>query len=186
MSDCSVSRDDPLFLGPAALLKCHRFIFDDRDTMTSERLKLAVNYGLWKCTEMFACVEQCPKDIDVYEAIREIREETLIMGLKHKGRKYTESFTKSVLKTGKLNETKLWRFLQFGRFGIHPQARHPLGRPRGKSPAHTGKEPARDWAYSAPKTVPEVSASLTKYFKAARLEPTIESITSIRFQTRYW
>jgi succinate dehydrogenase / fumarate reductase iron-sulfur subunit len=63
---CPSTWADPDYLGPAALLKAYRFVFDSRDQGTEERLRIVdSNQGLWKCYTIFNCVEACPKEIDV-------------------------------------------------------------------------------------------------------------------------
>ena len=54
------------FLGPAALLKAHRFVFDTRDEAGDERLRIIdAPEGIWRCHTIFNCVEACPKEIDI-------------------------------------------------------------------------------------------------------------------------
>ncbi|GBD97275.1 MAG TPA: succinate dehydrogenase iron-sulfur subunit [Nitrospirae bacterium] len=54
------------YLGPSALLKAYRFIFDTRDNASGERLeKIIHNNGLWRCRSIYNCVEVCPKEIDI-------------------------------------------------------------------------------------------------------------------------
>ncbi len=62
------------FLGPAAIVQAHRFIFDSRDKGALERLKvLGSKWGVWRCRTVFNCVDACPRDIDVTRAIEEIK-----------------------------------------------------------------------------------------------------------------
>lgn len=62
------------FLGPAAIVQAHRFIFDSRDKGTLERLKvLGSKWGVWRCRTVFNCVDACPREIDVTRAIEEIK-----------------------------------------------------------------------------------------------------------------
>jgi len=71
---CPSSWYDGEYLGPAALLKAHRFIFDTRDRAHDERLKkLTQPHGLWRCHSIYNCVEACPKDIDVTRHISELK-----------------------------------------------------------------------------------------------------------------
>lgn len=54
------------YLGPSALLKAFRFIFDSRDRASDVRLeKILGNNGLWRCHGIYNCVEVCPKEIDI-------------------------------------------------------------------------------------------------------------------------
>ncbi len=62
------------YLGPAALLKAQRFIFDSRDNGTDERLQVIDDRnGAWRCHTIFNCVEVCPKEIDITKAIGQIK-----------------------------------------------------------------------------------------------------------------
>ena len=62
-SDCTVAAVDPKFLGPAALAKAYRFVFDSRDSKKEDRLRelSEMEGGIWDCTRCFMCVEACPK-----------------------------------------------------------------------------------------------------------------------------
>lgn len=54
------------YLGPAALLKAYRFVFDSRDQAANERLDIVDSGdGLWRCHTIFNCVEVCPKEINI-------------------------------------------------------------------------------------------------------------------------
>ena len=63
---CPSTWADPDYLGPAAMLKAYRYVFDSRDTEAEERLKVVDSKdGLWKCYTIFNCVQACPKGIDI-------------------------------------------------------------------------------------------------------------------------
>lgn len=65
-ASCPSSWKNPNYLGPAALLKAYRFIFDSRDDAQDERLDILDNHdGIWRCHSVFNCVEACPKEIDI-------------------------------------------------------------------------------------------------------------------------
>ncbi len=65
-SACPSYWADRDYLGPSALLKAYRFIFDTRDRAESERLgRVAHGHGIWRCHSIYNCVEVCPKGIDV-------------------------------------------------------------------------------------------------------------------------
>ncbi len=67
------------YVGPAAIVNAHRFIFDSRDQGASERLSiLAEADGVWRCRTIFNCVEACPRDIDVTRAIQEVKKAALL------------------------------------------------------------------------------------------------------------
>lgn len=62
------------YLGPAAIVAAHRFIFDSRDRGAAERLTLLnAREGVWRCRTIFNCVEACPRGIDVTRAIAEVK-----------------------------------------------------------------------------------------------------------------
>jgi succinate dehydrogenase / fumarate reductase iron-sulfur subunit len=62
------------FVGPAAIVQAHRFIFDSRDEGTEERLaELDRRDGVWACRTIFNCTKACPVDIEVTEAIGEVK-----------------------------------------------------------------------------------------------------------------
>ena len=49
------------YVGPAAIVQAHRFIFDDRDQGAQVRLAiLAESDGVWRCRTIYNCVEACP------------------------------------------------------------------------------------------------------------------------------
>jgi len=62
------------YIGPAALVKAHRYIYDSRDTATKDRLILLdSNDGAWGCRTYFRCTEVCPKRIKVTKTIAQIK-----------------------------------------------------------------------------------------------------------------
>jgi succinate dehydrogenase / fumarate reductase iron-sulfur subunit len=66
------------YVGPAAIVQAHRFIFDSRDQGTQERLEvLNERDGVWRCRTVFNCVEACPREIDVTRAIGEVKKAIL-------------------------------------------------------------------------------------------------------------
>jgi succinate dehydrogenase / fumarate reductase iron-sulfur subunit len=63
----------PSYVGPAAIVNAHRFIFDSRDEAAAERLEiLADKDGVWRCRTIFNCVDACPRDINITRAILEV------------------------------------------------------------------------------------------------------------------
>lgn len=63
------------FLGPAALVAAHRFVFDSRDRATKERLDiLADRSGAFKCRTVFNCTDACPQGIEITKAIQELKQ----------------------------------------------------------------------------------------------------------------
>ena len=62
------------YVGPAAIVNAHRFIFDNRDGAREERLNLlAAPDGVWRCRTIFNCTPACPRDIEVTRAIGEVK-----------------------------------------------------------------------------------------------------------------
>jgi succinate dehydrogenase / fumarate reductase iron-sulfur subunit len=70
------------FVGPAAIVQAHRFIFDSRDRASQERLNiLAAPDGVWRCRTIYNCTDACPRDIQITQAIAEVKREMLLRGL---------------------------------------------------------------------------------------------------------
>ena len=66
------------YLGPAALVTAHRFIFDSRDEAASERLQIiSETSGLARCHTAYNCTMACPRDIHITKAIGELKLATL-------------------------------------------------------------------------------------------------------------
>lgn len=62
------------YVGPAAIVNAHRFIFDSRDQAAAERLKILNDqFGVYRCHTIFNCTEACPRDIQVTKAIGEVK-----------------------------------------------------------------------------------------------------------------
>ncbi|MCS7222521.1 MAG: succinate dehydrogenase iron-sulfur subunit [Anaerolineae bacterium] len=62
------------YVGPAAIVNAHRFIFDSRDQAAAERLAiLSQQFGVWRCRTAFNCTEACPRDIKITQAIAEVK-----------------------------------------------------------------------------------------------------------------
>lgn len=77
-SSCPSFWADKDFLGPAALLKAYRFIFDSRDEGTQERLVILDNkHGLWRCHTIFNCAEACPKGLNPTWAISKLKQKVI-------------------------------------------------------------------------------------------------------------
>ncbi len=61
------------YVGPAAIVQAHRFIFDTRDEGSDERLEILADAdGVWRCRTIFNCTEACPRGIDITRAILEV------------------------------------------------------------------------------------------------------------------
>ena len=62
------------YIGPAAIVNAHLFIYDSRDRGAAERLKvLNEQFGVWRCRTAFNCTEACPRDIKITQAIAEVK-----------------------------------------------------------------------------------------------------------------
>ncbi len=62
------------YVGPAAMVQAHRFIFDDRDCAAQERLDIMASPdGVWRCRTVFNCTPACPREIEVTRAIGEVK-----------------------------------------------------------------------------------------------------------------
>ncbi len=73
-SSCPSFWADGRYVGPAAIVQAHRFIFDSRDQGYDERLEvLADTFGVWRCRTIFNCTNACPREIKVTEAIAEVK-----------------------------------------------------------------------------------------------------------------
>jgi len=67
------------YVGPAAIVQAHRFIFDDRDQGAQVRLAiLSGGNGVFRCRTIYNCVEACPRDIDITRAIGEVKKALLV------------------------------------------------------------------------------------------------------------
>lgn len=72
-SSCPSFWAQPEYIGPAAIVNAHRFIFDSRDEAADERLEiLAERDGVWHCRTIFNCVDACPRGIKITQAILEV------------------------------------------------------------------------------------------------------------------
>jgi succinate dehydrogenase / fumarate reductase iron-sulfur subunit len=74
-TSCPSFWGDDNYVGPAAVVNAHRFIFDDRDQGAAERLEvLNDQMGVWRCRTAFNCTEACPREIHVTQAIAEVKQ----------------------------------------------------------------------------------------------------------------
>jgi succinate dehydrogenase / fumarate reductase iron-sulfur subunit len=73
-TSCPSFWTNPDYVGPAAIVQAHRFLFDSRDQGKDERLAvLNTRDGVWRCRTIFNCVEACPRGIQVTRAIAEVK-----------------------------------------------------------------------------------------------------------------
>lgn len=62
------------YVGPAAIVQAHRFIFDSRDEAAKERLDILGDPdGVWRCRTVYNCTPACPRGIEVTRAIGEVK-----------------------------------------------------------------------------------------------------------------
>jgi succinate dehydrogenase / fumarate reductase iron-sulfur subunit len=75
-SSCPVNQNQETqgYLGPAALVRAFRYLFDSRDEGASERIsELDRKEGVWGCQTLWKCTEVCPKEIPVTKQIGQIK-----------------------------------------------------------------------------------------------------------------
>ena len=77
-TSCPIFWSDDQYIGPAAIVNAHRFIYDSRDRAGTERLKiLSEKTGVFRCRTTFNCTEACPRGIHVTQAIQEVKRSIL-------------------------------------------------------------------------------------------------------------
>jgi len=77
---------DQKYVGPAAIVNAHRFIFDSRDQGAAERLDILNDVeGVWRCRTVFNCTAACPRDIPVTQTIQEVKRAMLTGSLQEDG-----------------------------------------------------------------------------------------------------
>jgi len=73
-TSCPVFWGNSGYVGPAAIVNAHRFIFDSRDRAGDQRLDIVdQRSGVWRCRTAFSCTEACPRGIKVTQAIQEVK-----------------------------------------------------------------------------------------------------------------
>ena len=71
---CPITWTNEEFVGPAAIVNAHRFIFDSRDRGAAQRLRILNSQsGVWRCRTIFNCTDACPRGIEVTKAIEEVK-----------------------------------------------------------------------------------------------------------------
>ena len=81
-TSCPIFWSDDEYVGPAAIVNAHRFIFDSRDEGDRERLEiLSQRDGVFKCRTAFNCTAACPRGIKVTRAIQEVKQAALFRTL---------------------------------------------------------------------------------------------------------
>ena len=77
-TSCPIYWADGEYVGPAAIVNAHRFIFDSRDRGGRERLEILFEKdGVFKCRTVFNCTAACPRGIRVTQAIQEVKQAAL-------------------------------------------------------------------------------------------------------------
>lgn len=73
-TSCPSYWSDESYVGPAAIINAHRFIFDDRDMAAGERLAILNDQeGVYRCRTIYNCTDACPREIQVTLAISEVK-----------------------------------------------------------------------------------------------------------------
>jgi succinate dehydrogenase / fumarate reductase iron-sulfur subunit len=73
-TSCPIFWSNESYVGPAAIVNAHRFLFDSRDRATGLRLEtLNGADGVWRCRTAFNCTDACPRDIPVTQLIEEVK-----------------------------------------------------------------------------------------------------------------
>jgi succinate dehydrogenase / fumarate reductase iron-sulfur subunit len=71
-------KEETEFVGPAALLRAQRYLFDSRTQDSIERMRvLEKPHGVWSCKSYYQCTRVCPKKIRVTEAILQTKKKIL-------------------------------------------------------------------------------------------------------------
>ena len=79
-TSCPIYWANGTYVGPAAIVNAHRFIFDSRDDAAADRLRiLGQRSGVWRCRTAFSCTDACPRGIKVTAAIQEVKR-ALVVG----------------------------------------------------------------------------------------------------------
>jgi succinate dehydrogenase / fumarate reductase iron-sulfur subunit len=79
VSACPVNqKEDLAYIGPAAIVRAHRYIFDSRVKDIVDRLKILDKpHGVWSCKNYYKCTRVCPKGIEVTKRILEVKQKIL-------------------------------------------------------------------------------------------------------------
>jgi len=82
-TSCPSFWGDEKYVGPAAVVAAHRFIFDSRDRGAVERLKVLNEIdGVYRCHTVFNCTMACPREIQITKAIGEVKAALMTGSLK--------------------------------------------------------------------------------------------------------
>jgi len=148
---CAVLPVDFNFLGPAALVKAHRFVTDPREKGMKEEVRMKVVQqpkGLWDCVHCYEANSKCPRGLTPSNKIMEMRDVAFTSGITHqKVARHHASFINSVKHSGWLDERKLAMETEgmtniSGLMKLLPTAARALR--RGKMPGRHEKRPGAD------------------------------------------
>lgn len=106
---CTALPIDFDFLGPAALTKASRFVFDPRAEDVRERLRILEGAkGIWDCVHCFEADEHCPRGIEPTQRIVALRDRAFKEGITNeKVARHHKSFAASVKESGWVDEGRL-------------------------------------------------------------------------------
>ncbi len=78
-ASCPVNlRENPKYVGPAAVLRAKRYIFDSRQQDIKERMdKVDEPNGVWGCKSYWNCTKVCPKEIQITKNIFRLKRKLL-------------------------------------------------------------------------------------------------------------
>ena len=77
-TSCPIFWGDDTYIGPAAIVNAHRFIYDSRDEGAKERMRiLSEKTGVFRCRTTFNCTDACPRGIKVTKAIQDVKRSIL-------------------------------------------------------------------------------------------------------------
>lgn len=78
---CPITWTNEEFVGPAAIVQAHRFIYDSRDQGKEDRLNILNDRsGVWRCRTIFNCTDACPRGIKITKAIEQVKRTILFEG----------------------------------------------------------------------------------------------------------
>ena len=106
---CTALPVDFDFLGPAALTKAARFVFDPRAEDTRARLRILEGpKGIWDCVHCWEASEHCPRGIAPTHRIVAMRDLAFKLGITNeKVARHHKSFAASVKESGWVDEGRL-------------------------------------------------------------------------------
>jgi len=167
VSDCLAMEVDPLFAGPAALVKAYRFVGDPRDAQHAERLRdLSEDpHGIYDCTHCFNCIDACPKGVDPMNQIMRLRR---VAGSdyeikdRNNGYRHEHAFVKNIRKNGILHESDLLADSYGGKFSPNAVPELVSGLPTAIKGLARGKMTPQKLLLHPHKAPPEVKRLFDK------------------------